>query len=48
MLIFTKQFKGIGKIPGQHNIELKERATPVQLPARNLPEALEASEGGAG
>ena len=40
MLIFNEQFKGIGKVPGQYLIELKEGATIVQLPVRNIPEAL--------
>ena len=40
MKIFPRQFKGIGLLPGEYEIGLDPEATLVQLPARNVPEAL--------
>ena len=40
MQIFPDQYKGIGKLPGKHKIELKNDADPIQLLVRNVPEEL--------
>ena len=40
MKIVPGQFKGIDLLPGEYEINLDPKATPVQLPARNVPGAL--------
>ena len=40
MKAFPGQSKGIGLLPGEYEIDLDPEVTPVQLPARNVPEAL--------
>ena len=43
MKIFPRQFKGISLLLGEYEIDVDPEATPVQLPARNEPEALRES-----